>query len=78
MNIHVRAVGRLSKMMFIPALVGIVIAVIFEYLPMQHILLALAVGLVLSMIWLFYNWTLDQIRQEDMLKSMMTKNDQAS
>ena len=74
MNIHVRAIGRLLKIMFIPLLVGVAIGLMFEYLPMQHILFALVIGLVAFMFWLFYNWTLDQIRQEDQIKSMMNND----
>lgn len=70
MNIHVRVIGRLLRNIFIPAVAGVVIAIMFSYLPMQHILFGLAVGLVVFMIYLFYNWTLDQIKQEDQLKAI--------
>lgn len=80
MNIHVRVIGRLFKIMLVPALVGVSIALIFEYLPMQYILSALAIVLAVFMFWLFYNWTLDQIKHEDQLREMkeLMKNDQAS
>lgn len=73
MNIHIRTTARLLKTMFFPAIVGVLVAIMFEYLPMEHILLAAAVSLVIFMFYLFYKWTLDQIKQEDQLKAMSNK-----
>lgn len=73
MNIHVRTTVRLLKTMFIPAIAGLVIALIFKFLPMQQILLGMVVGLVVFMFYLFYKWTLEQIKQEDQLKQMTNK-----
>lgn len=73
MNIHVRTIGRLLRNMFIPAVAGIVIAIMFSYLPMKQILTGIVIGLVIFMFYLFYSWTLDQIKQEDQLKAMSNK-----
>lgn len=76
MNIHIRATARLLNTLLIPAVAGIAVAVIFTFVPMQQLLLGLAAGLVVFMLYLFYSWTLDQIRKEDQLKETM--NDQTS
>lgn len=70
MNIHLRATIRLLKTITLPALVGAVIGIGFNMMTAEQIIISLAVGLIVFMFWLFYNWTLDQIKQEDILKHM--------
>lgn len=70
MNIHLRATGRLLKNMFIPALVGAGVGVLFHMLPVKVIIWSMVAGILVLLMWLFYSWTLDQIRNEDALKSI--------
>lgn len=73
MNIHLRATIRLLKTITIPALVGVVIGIAFNVMTADQIIISLTIGLLVFMFWLFYNWTLDQIKQEDQLKAMSNK-----
>lgn len=73
MNIHVRALVRLLKVITIPAIAGVVIGIMFNMLTAQQLMLGLAVGIIVFMFWLFYSWTLAEIKQEDTLKALIHK-----
>lgn len=68
MNIHIRAIKRLLKTMMIPVMIGISVGALWTMLTATQIVVGLSIGLLGFTIWLFYIWTLDQIRQEDQLK----------
>lgn len=71
MNIHFRVLARLLRNMFIPALIGATVGLIFNLLPVEQILWIIVVGLAVGMCWLFYSWTLEQIKQEDEINAAL-------
>lgn len=71
MNIHFRVLARLLRNMFIPALIGATVGLIFNLLPVEQILWIIVVGLAAGMCWLFYSWTLEQIKQEDEINAAL-------
>lgn len=52
----------------IPVMIGISVGALWTMLTATQIVVGLSIGLLGFTIWLFYIWTLDQIRQEDQLK----------
>lgn len=71
MNIHFRVLARLLRNMFIPALIGATVGLILNLLPVEQILWIIVAGLVVGMCWLFYSWTLEQIKQEDEINAAL-------
>ncbi len=74
MNDHIRAVKRLAQIVTLPIIIGLAVALIFEYFPVQTIITMIAIGTAIFMLYLVYSWILYDIRARDKIESMFKKN----
>lgn len=70
MNDHIRAIKRLAQIVTLPIIIGLTVALIFEFFSVQTIITMLAVGTAIFMLYLVYSCILYDIRTKDKINEM--------